>query len=1025
MVDWTLIQNSIASRKLSNVFSGGVSMHFRSHAIYILLSVIFVASPARGQGIVQVIPLPNTSYWNAAWGFVADSTHLYIASNSSDALNGRKIVTIDTSGNFIDSVLAPSGVVSNQGLSRDSDGNFYFVRRYTARVTILKLSPSGTLLDSIALPSSTYIGGVAWDGSHVWYSVYFPNDEAGLYKLNFTTKSVEDTILVPTRQPYGVTWDGVSLYYVENGFDNDARGIFKVDPVSGDTTGFIPEPVDGTPNGTSPRDLAWDGRYMWLLAEPVGASTGRALYKYDLGAGGTPDIGLGAPMIDFGGIRVSLAETLSVSLLNSGTADLRIDSVVLPGSSRFASLLGTPVTVAANSAISLPVVFSPLVFGPDSAVAEIHSNDPDEGTVALLVRGLGIFGSGVISAPPAHDFSERRIHSSTLWRFKIENLGGGLLTISSFSNAHPDFRVDSLDLPIVFDSLGSVTVTVWFNPSSAGTAVDTLTILSDASNGPITAVVLEGAVNAAPVPIGQPLWQYTVPDHPVSNTFRLVKAVRAMNDITGDGKPEIIISTENYWTMAVNGNASESTDSLWAFSTYISSYSAGSIGSAGDYSHQKALAVASDLNRDGHNDVVIGTGGGNEHVYAINGRTGGMLWTFGTDHPDSFGLGDITAVDVQRDFNGDGIPDVVAAAAATQSGGVGGRRSMYLFNGETGSILWQSPLLGFTHGVASVQDLNSDNVPDAVGTVGEPSYKMVAFNGANGVPLWEFPVPSASGGAKEVMEYPVQGQTSDIILGAFWGPVYRIDGVTGTQMWTHVTGGVGGGGVMQMARLKDVTGDGVDEVLIALLGNGAQCLDGATGTVVWALPTDNTMGITALPDLNNDGVDDVGIAVQQQGALVVKGQNGQQLTLFPTGSNQAREIGTVPDMDNNDSWEIIFGGRLGNVGLISGGLDAATGVVEDEPLPDEFGLGQNYPNPFNPSTTIEIQLPHQSDFTLTIFDMLGRRIKTYSYEHVSAGTHSVVWYGSTDEGMLVSSGVYFYTMRAGEFMSTRKLLLLR
>jgi len=995
------------------------------YVLLVLASALMSATPSfsHAQTIIQVIPLPGSSYWNSAWGLEADTTSLWISSNTSDATNGRKIFELNHDGFILDSVLAPAGVNSSQGLARDDDGNFYYLRRYTAVGTIMKLSPSGVLLDTMRLASNRFIGGIAWDGEFIWYSVYFPNAEAGLYKADFANKVTIDTIYVPSQQPYGITWDGEYLYYVENGFDGQPRGIHKVDPVTGNVVGFIPEPQDQSANGTNPQDVAWDGNYLWLLAEPVGASTGRSLYKYDVRGPGTPVIQISPTLLSFGGTPLDSTASRVVTITNVGTAQLTIDSIRVRLSSRFVVVVTTPLTIGPGSSEAVTVEFSPVVYGADTVSINIYSNDPVRPAVVLAARGFGIYSGPVLSVPSSHDFGTRRRGSSNFWQMTLQNLAGQQLTVSSIATGTIHFHIDSMQFPFHLDSLQKKTIRVWYQPATSGQHADTLLITSNASNGVVMPVVLSGTGDATPISIGQPLWEYTVPLHPISNTFKLVKAVRAINDITGDGKPEIVISTENYWTMVVNGNASITTDSLWAFTTYVSNSSAGSIGSTGDYSHQKALAIASDLNNDGYNDVVIGTGGGNERVYALNGRTGQMLWSFGTDHPDSFGLGDFTGVDVARDFNGDGIPDVVAAAAATQSGGVAGRRSAYLFDGATGAILWQAPLLGFTHGVMSMPDMNGDGIPDVVGTVGEPAYRASAFSGVNGAPLWDFSVSSGSGGAKEVMFLPIAGHAPAVILGAFWGPVYRLDAATGSMVWSSATGG---SGVMQLDRLPDITGDGIDEILVALLGAGARCLNGATGAVIWSIGTGNTMGIARIPDLDQDGIDEVAIAVQNQGAMIVSGQDGQQLALYPTGTNQAREIALVSDLDGNYSSEMIMGGREGNVAMLSGGINAGPTRVGEQPfLPSTFTLYQNYPNPFNPSTTILFTLPERTDPSITIFDVLGRRVRSFDFENAPPGAHQIVWDAKDASGVSVSSGVYFYQLRAGTTVKTRSMMLQR
>ena len=88
--------------------------------------------------------------------------------------------------------------------------------------------------------------------------------------------------------------------------------------------------------------------------------------------------------------------------------------------------------------------------------------------------------------------------------------------------------------------------------------------------------------------------------------------------------------------------------------------------------------------------------------------------------------------------------------------------------------------------------------------------------------------------------------------------------------------------------------------------------------------------------------------------------------------------------------------------------------------PSEFELDQNYPNPFNPSTTINFTLPEESRVNLTIYDILGRQMTELVNGKLSAGYYSVLWNAAN-----FASGVYFYRLRAGNFVETKKLLLMK
>jgi hypothetical protein len=98
-------------------------------------------------------------------------------------------------------------------------------------------------------------------------------------------------------------------------------------------------------------------------------------------------------------------------------------------------------------------------------------------------------------------------------------------------------------------------------------------------------------------------------------------------------------------------------------------------------------------------------------------------------------------------------------------------------------------------------------------------------------------------------------------------------------------------------------------------------------------------------------------------------------------------------------------------------------------LPRAYSLSQNYPNPFNPLTTIEYDIPDQlgdgAEVKIRVYDIRGRLIRTLLNESRKPGTYRVVWDGQDESGSEVASGVYLYSIEAGEFSSTRKMVLLR
>jgi hypothetical protein len=100
--------------------------------------------------------------------------------------------------------------------------------------------------------------------------------------------------------------------------------------------------------------------------------------------------------------------------------------------------------------------------------------------------------------------------------------------------------------------------------------------------------------------------------------------------------------------------------------------------------------------------------------------------------------------------------------------------------------------------------------------------------------------------------------------------------------------------------------------------------------------------------------------------------------------------------------------------------DSVVSVAEIPEVPTEYRLYQKYPNPFNPTTTIKYSVKEAGMVTLTVYDILGKEVTSLVNEIKSQGEYSVVF-----EGTKLSSGIYFYTMRAGGYVATNKFLLLK
>jgi hypothetical protein len=262
--------------------------------------------------------------------------------------------------------------------------------------------------------------------------------------------------------------------------------------------------------------------------------------------------------------------------------------------------------------------------------------------------------------------------------------------------------------------------------------------------------------------------------------------------------------------------------------------------------------------------------------------------------------------------------------------------------------------------------------------------------------------------------------------------VYRHDMIDNTPEWVVVGSGaaIGDGSyTYEVSTLMDSTSEG----------------DGMTEFKVVASMDD---GHFHSPPESGYSVDNIAPGVPQ-GLMAVLVDDGIQLTWEMSADEDfqyymleksADEAFTEPEvfemidiayldldyvLNESNYYRLAAVDHAGNMSDYSDVVDFAVLSTDLDLIPEVFALHQNYPNPFNPTTQIKYDLPEDEMVSITIYDVMGRSIKSLVNTTQSAGYRSIQWDATNNLGEPVSAGMYIYMIQAGQFTKTKKMVLLK
>jgi len=389
------------------------------------------------------------------------------------------------------------------------------------------------------------------------------------------------------------------------------------------------------------------------------------------------------------------------------------------------------------------------------------------------------------------------------------------------------------------------------------------------------------------------------------------------------------------------------------------------------------------------------------NLYSVNASSGIKNWSFNIGNNVKRVLPDLTTT-IGYTW------DYMQSSPCIDSGTVyigSGDKNLYSIDALNGNLKWKAVTKGY---IRSSPCIYFNNV-----YVGSLDGYIYSFKKSDGSAVWSYNTQVA------VVSTPCITD-SMLYCGSRSSFFYAINAITGKLVWKY---SLNGSWVESSATFAN------GNVYVGSSDNNAiYSFNAKTGKNIWISHVTGTTWSSPVIDGNNLYI---GLASYNQNSLTAK-QGGAILAInISNGSlNWRFNCGTTSFIGGIASSPAIvdnvvyYGSLDGNIYAVENTATSVENHQGNSNLPNGYHLA-NYPNPFNPSTIISYQLPKNSMVSLKVYDGIGREVAELINDFRLAGSYKVNFEGRGSGGSYLSSGVYFYTLIAGDFIQTNKMLLLK